>query len=94
MTIWTDFGGLAVKQAFYDAKGVRTRVIEGGWTRSLAASAPGVIAPSLPRVARTESWVSDICDSVRRPRRCRVKRTTASERSLASARTSEWVVTK
>ncbi len=30
MTIWTEFGGLAVKQAFYDAKGVRTRVIEAG----------------------------------------------------------------
>ncbi len=30
MTIWTDLSGLAVKQKFYDAKGIRTRVIEAG----------------------------------------------------------------
>jgi hypothetical protein len=36
-----------------------TRVIEGGRTRSRMASAPGVIAPSLDKVAS-----ADICDSV------------------------------
>ena len=30
MTIWTEFAGLPVKQTYYDAKGIRTRVIEGG----------------------------------------------------------------
>ena len=30
MSIWTDFAGLPVRQAFYTANGIRTRVIEGG----------------------------------------------------------------
>lgn len=30
MTMWTDMAGLPFKQAFYDAKGIRTRVIEAG----------------------------------------------------------------
>ena len=30
MTIWTEFLGLPVKQTFYSAKGVRTRVLECG----------------------------------------------------------------
>jgi len=30
MTMWTDVAGLPFKQAFYDAKGIRTRVIEAG----------------------------------------------------------------
>jgi len=30
MTMWTDLAGLPYRQAFYDAKGIRTRVIEAG----------------------------------------------------------------
>ena len=30
LSIWTDFAGLPIRQAFYDAKGIRTRVIECG----------------------------------------------------------------
>lgn len=30
MSIWTDFAGLGITQAFYEANGIRTRVIEGG----------------------------------------------------------------
>jgi len=70
-----------------------TRVIDGGCTRSLAARAPGLMAPSRCKVASTESWVSEICESARRPRRWRVKRTTASDSSLASVRTSDGLVT-
>jgi len=30
MSIWTEFAGLQVKQTYYNVKGIRTRVIEGG----------------------------------------------------------------
>ncbi len=30
MSVWTDFSGLPIRQTFYNAKGIRTRVIEGG----------------------------------------------------------------
>ena len=45
-----------------------TRVIDGGRTRSRAASAPGVIGPSLNTVASADNCVSDTGESGRRNR--------------------------
>ena len=61
-----------------------TRVIDGGRTRSLIASAPGVIGPKLANVARADSCDNDTGDCGRRNRSCRESRITASDKSLAN----------
>ena len=66
------------------ARDAITRVIDGGRTRSRMASAPGVIAPSLARVASADSCESVTGDEGFRNRSCRASRMTASDRSLAS----------
>ena len=54
--------------------------MDGGRTRSLMASAPGVIGPSLASVASADSCDNDTGDCGRRNRNCRASRITANDK--------------